>query len=866
MDSPELARHLEQGGNYAVAGGHGGLVILDIDHDSALAWLDNLPETFTVKSGGKGLPHLYYLTDNAEQASFSRKIPLTGEQVEHYANLVLQEGTKVLATLELETLFDLRGKGGLAVGPNSRLDENAVYEIQRDMPVTRMGSVKLCGFLETYGTTLKAEKDRIIALAREKSPEFDANMEERENRPVDPTAPWFLPLWKTIVETVGVSGVYEYMGEPFSLTGRNRCLLGHASKSGQTVMCTDNQHWHCFSCDESGDAWSLFKHIKGEDKANGQSTFYTISPEFAALAGDGYKAQWESVLDERRKAYKAEQAEKRTAQNAAAEAMLREMNENHFVSTDANAVGIAKVEEDINGQLYVRLLSERNFITLYKNRKVTRLEYDPDTKKYVEKTRPLPKVWLEWEGRREHQKGTIFLPRPLTPEEEADYFNIWRGFQVEPKPGCWDKIRYHLCHIWCRDNEDDFHYLMSWFAQLFQHPEIKPSVAVLVKGGKGSGKSIIMDHLLAPILGPAYCQLDKSEQVTGRFNAHHYGKLLMSLEEAVWAGAKDAEGALKTLISSPTFFLEGKGKDGKNVDSFSRIIFLSNERRAVPATYGERRFFALKTNDEKKGDKAYFGALLDEINNGGREAFFHALLEYKGLDIIGLQPPMTEALLEDIEEGLEPLHKWFYYLLDDFSAIYGFSPTVSYDLFTKQQDKYKCFCVWGSWMSVADLQEMFQKWLEVNKKNNAYVGFSCVSDRRVFSRELNKMFGGKPGKGAVNKQKKKMDNTSHFLMPEIETARKIFEATIGRELPWAITDIKEDDILRDNSENREAVDRYWEEYNSYRFSVFKAEANPGLQIDPLSIPVPLFEEVKAKIKADKEEDMDAFIGSKKPKK
>lgn len=325
---------------------------------------------------------------------------------------------------------------------------------------------------------------------------------------------------------------------------------------------------------------------------------------------------------------------------------------------------------------------------------------------------------------------------------------------------------------------------------------------------------------------------------------------------------------MKTLISSPTFFLEGKGKDGKNVDSFSRIIFLSNERRAVPATGGERRFFALKTNDEKRKDQAYFDALIHEIKNGGREAFLHAAMNYEGLQIVGMHPPMTEALLEDIEEGLEPLHKWFYYLLDNFHAIFGFSPTgdvVGYGV-NGDDDKYKCYCIWGGWMSVADLQKMFQEWLEENKKNNAYIGYSCVTDRRVFSRELNKMFGEKPDKNKPNKQKKKMDNTSYFLMPEIEPARKIFEESIGRELPWVITDIKEEDIFRDSLENREAVDRYWAEYKAYRARVYTANCNPGMNINPLSIPEPLFEEVKAKIKAEKEEDMDTFIKKHEPKK
>ena len=54
------------------------------------------------------------------------------------------------------------------------------------------------------------------------------------------------------------------------------------------------------------------------------------------------------------------------------------------------------------------------------------------------------------------------MPRDLTAEEEKFWFNTWRGFQVEAKEGVWDKIYSHLFHVWCRDNKEDFHYLMSW--------------------------------------------------------------------------------------------------------------------------------------------------------------------------------------------------------------------------------------------------------------------------------------------------------------------------------------------------------------------------------------------------------------------
>ena len=715
--------------------------------------------------------------------NFSRKVPLTDEQVEQYADRVLKNGTKVLTSLQLEPLFDLRGKGGLAVGPNSRLDENTVYSVLHDLPIAHVATGVLLNVLKTHGTTLKAEKLRITNLAKEKSPEFKANVEEREKQLSSPDAPWNHPLFTTIKEIVGVSGVYESMGEPFSPTGRNRCLLGHSSSSGQTVMCTDNQHWHCFSCEENGDAWDLFRHIKGADNADGTSTFYSIRPEFAALAGADYKSRWEAVLEETRKAYGEKKRAERMARNAEEEAdrlaQLNWLNENHFVTRHGGSVRIAEIDTDADGNPQTNYYTEFDFLLRYRNRKIFKTVYNPKKKRDDVKSVELAEEWLHWEHRREHKKGTVFLPRPLTLEESVDFHNEWNGFRAEPKEGCWDLLRQHLLHVWCQDDEAHFHYLMSWFAHLVQRPWEKPSVALVIKGGKGSGKSIILNRVWGAILGSAYAEFEKREHVMGRFNSQFHGKLLVALEEAVWPGIKDAEGIIKHLISAPTYVLESKGKDCKTCKSYSRIVFLSNEKRVVPASFNERRYFAMKTNDENAQNSDYFKPLIDEIDNGGIEAFLYALLHYEGLDIMNATPPITDTLMEDIEEGMDPLEQWIFYLLDSERGIFG-QETLrqlkhQYDTIDHAREEDK---IWGGCWKTVRLMQIFQDWCEDASKNGAYIGYSGIRDVKSFSKEFSKIF--------INRIKRK--NCSHFDLPNIFVARKIFEKYVNKKIQWTITE------------------------------------------------------------------------------
>jgi hypothetical protein len=188
-------------------------------------------------------------------------------------------------------------------------------------------------------------------------------------------------------------------------------------------------------------------------------------------------------------------------------------------------------------------------------------------------------------------------------------------------------------------------------------------VAIAVRGEKGVGKSKVTD-VIAELLGPHALTVSQSSHLTGQFNAHQAQALLIVAEEAVWAGDKQAEGALKHMITSPTMTLERKGVDAIQVQSCSRFVMNSNAEWVFPATADERRLFALDCGSDHKQDRTYFKAIDDQLYGPGLTSHkpgqgspgLRALLTYLlGLDLTDFNVrhvPETDALKEQRSASL----------------------------------------------------------------------------------------------------------------------------------------------------------------------------------------------------------------------
>lgn len=268
------------------------------------------------------------------------------------------------------------------------------------------------------------------------------------------------------------------------------------------------------------------------------------------------------------------------------------------------------------------------------------------------------KCFMEWEGRKTYDDGLVFEPPPSLPKGRV--FNHWVGFAMKPEEGDWSVIRDHIYNVICQGNDEHFQFVMTWIAHIFQRPGEKCGSSIVLRGKKGTGKSIIFDVFMNKILKQYSMTISNPKQIVGQFNAHIFGKLFICLEEAVWAGDKEGEGVLKNLITDEHLSYEFKGMTPFMGTNYTRIVFLSNESWVVPASTDERRYFILSPSDERVNDREYFNRLSDAVHDPAvQAAFIEAMLNTEvDFDILR-SPPRTRWLDEQISISIQPEDNFF---------------------------------------------------------------------------------------------------------------------------------------------------------------------------------------------------------------
>jgi len=333
---------------------------------------------------------------------------------------------------------------------------------------------------------------------------------------------------------------------------------------------------------------------------------------------------------------------------------LAELNARYAVVKMKNAVRIL-CEPEASHET-PDFLSEREFLCLEANRIVPIALKNGETRDL-----PMAKEWLKSPNRRTYA-AVRFAPGQCPP----DTYNLFRGWALDPKPGDWSLFRDHLLHVICRSNEELFLWLLTWLAHIFQCPQEKPGVAIVIRGEKGTGKSIIFDCLR--MVMSRYLTTDADgKRLTGNFNAVLETTLLLGMEEAFWAGDKPRESILKELITGKTIQIERKGTDRGQANSYLRIAMVSNEAWVVPATGDERRYAFFDCDNRHRSDTGYFGRMMAQMQNDGAAAMLHDLLHFvpeNGWSVVRT-PPRTPALQEQVVESLRGVERFAYNPLVD---------------------------------------------------------------------------------------------------------------------------------------------------------------------------------------------------------
>lgn len=338
------------------------------------------------------------------------------------------------------------------------------------------------------------------------------------------------------------------------------------------------------------------------------------------------------------------------------DAWIEELNKTHALVILGNKAVVLSEEVLPGGKLDVRYLSTEAFNSFYSNKTV----------QVGRKEMTVSKYWLS-DVRRRTYKGVVFEPGV----EDLDYYNLWRGFDVEPDPtGDWSLLREHIEDNVAQGHEDIANWIIAWFAQIVQQPNYKPGTSIAFRGMQGTGKTIV-GHLFGNLIRAHYVRLEDQKHFLGAFNAHMANALLVHADEAYWAGNPALVGKLKGMVTSEVQRIEPKGKDSFEVNNYMRLMMTGNDRFLVPAAFEERRFAVFDVGKGRIQDKAYFGEMVRQMNNGGYGAFLHYLqnLNISTTDVGKI--PFTDALQDQKAYSLDSVPRFWFERLYDGEIIPG---------------------------------------------------------------------------------------------------------------------------------------------------------------------------------------------------
>lgn len=335
---------------------------------------------------------------------------------------------------------------------------------------------------------------------------------------------------------------------------------------------------------------------------------------------------------------------------------VERLNNDHFVVNEAGKTVIYRETYD---KALKRPVLERTTFADFKNLHMTKtVEAIKANGDPIDK--PLGKAWIESPDRRQYTGGIVFKPGVAfdpTDSTQTEY-NLWRGFAVKPIKGKWERMRVHIRDVLCSGDEVLMKYVLDYFANMLQNPAQPGQVAIVAKGPEGCGKGVVFRQLVQ-MFGQHGWQIFNAKHLVGNFNGHLRDVVCLFADEAFFAGDAKHISVLKGIITEPTLAVESKHANTVQSPNYIHLLMASNDDWVVPAGKHARRFCVLDVDPVCVGDDEYFDDLYSEMDNGGREAMLHDLLERDVSDFNPANFPRTEALVDQQIRSLTGMDKWW---------------------------------------------------------------------------------------------------------------------------------------------------------------------------------------------------------------
>lgn len=203
----------------------------------------------------------------------------------------------------------------------------------------------------------------------------------------------------------------------------------------------------------------------------------------------------------------------------------------------------------------------------------------------------IPKQWVvpEWEIRFDPTtQGTVdFLNKRVNTYRKPTYLLNAKKRDNTQVPPTINKVLDSVCVT-----EEMKRHFLNWIAYIFQTRQ-KTFTSWIFQGTQGTGKGVLYNYILKPLLGPAYCHEMTMDRLDDDFNQYLERNLLLFIDEAKITDSKNGDRLLnriKNLITETDQHIRGMRRNPITCPNFTNVILASNYDESLVLEASDRRF------------------------------------------------------------------------------------------------------------------------------------------------------------------------------------------------------------------------------------------------------------------------------------
>jgi len=368
--------------------------------------------------------------------------------------------------------------------------------------------------------------------------------------------------------------------------------------------------------------------------------------------------------------------------------------------------------------------------------------------------------------------STAFSPLPTSPST----LNFWVGPVPNPAPGNWRILRDYLLDVVSDGNRDVYEYLVKYMAHMVQRPEEKPGVMIVLLGGQGTGKGVYFT-LLRAIWPRTTLQVAKIDQIVGRFTSALERSYIICMDEALFAGDRQAIDSLKSTVTESYLHIEQKYQPSRTIESNHRLFAASNHDHFAHVEQDDRRFVFLRVSDIYRQDTKYFAGIASAIGNPDTIRALLYYLQRKDLSDFNVRAkPRTNEQQAQKLKSLQGFERYWYEVLTtgNKSGKSGWSQDWSNRVF----------------IPTSELLDAYR-----NHQKNAEK-YQTVQESQILQRIKTVC----PSAVTGVRDKDRHNNVRRGIsVPTLEVARKEFADYIGEALTWESDDASQHELDTDDT-------------------------------------------------------------------